>query len=190
MPRKKQAAPPPIFFDEERAAWDRQPNEVDRAWQAFVLYRDALLPGGIGKRVQRLVSERLYPDTHPTKGRVKEIGLWSVRHRWRERCNLYDVHLDRVKQEEFRAALRKDMETNIAVYRAMRSKGSRKIVDVDPGLIPIRDAIRMVDTAISGLRREAGLATEITGSERDNAFAEWLARGGDPDTEDEPNGEP
>jgi hypothetical protein len=188
-PRKRRSTDPPVFVDEHPEPWDRQPGEGDKAWRAFCLYRDAELPGGIGERLQRRVTEVMHPNARPTSGRSKEVCMWSARWRWVERARAFDAHLDKVKQEEFRAAIRADMDTNIQIYRAMRGRGSRALLATDPEAIHISHAIKMVETAITGLRREAGLATEITASERDNEFAAWLTRGGDPDDEDEPNGD-
>jgi hypothetical protein len=180
-PRKRAPVQPVAFLDDETRPWDRQPKETEAAWEAFVLYRDAMLEGGIGRRSQRLVCARLRPDRDPTTARTREIGGWSVKWRWRERALAFDAHLDRERQEEFRAAARRDAYQNVQVLRAMRGKGAQAIVALSANEIKAADAVRMIDVAVTGIRREAGLATEIQSTERDNAFAEWLTRGGDPD---------
>jgi hypothetical protein len=165
---------PPVFLDEHSEPWDRQPGEGDKAWQCFQMYRDLPYMTPPQPRTQREVSARMYPLATPTQGRVKEVGSWSVKWRWAERCAAYDTMLDRQKQDTFLDALRRDTEVNIAVYRTMRSKAARALAVAEPEGIIAKDAARMADIAITGLRREAGLATEIAGSERDDAFAAWL----------------
>jgi hypothetical protein len=114
---------------------------------------------------------------------VKEVAVWSVQWRWAERCAAFDAHVDRLKQAEFREALRRDTELNIATYRSMRNKAGRAIALAQAEEIHVRDATRMADVAITGLRREAGLATEITSSEKDDAFVAWLTAGDDEDAD-------
>lgn len=171
------------FLDDEHQPWDRQPAEGDQAWKAFVLYRDALIEGGIGKRSQREVCMHLFPNRDPTRARTTDIGRWSIKWRWRERVQAYDAHLDAVKLEAFRASLKRDAEISIAAYRAMRTKGANALRLTPAEAIHVKDAVRMVDVAITGLRREAGLATEIQGTEKDDAFATWLAGSGEPEEE-------
>lgn len=170
---------PVEFLDETVQAWERQPGEPEKAWRAFALYRDALLEGGIGQRSQRAVCLSLFPNRDPTKARTADIGAWSVKWRWVERAAAYDRHLDAEKQEAFRQALRRDAELNIAAYRTMRNRGATAVAQTPAATIHIRDATRMVDLAITGLRREAGLATEITATEKDEAFVAWLTAGDD-----------
>lgn len=170
---------PVAFLDESLEAWERQRGEGDKAWEAFMLYRDAGQEGGIPKRTQREVCLRLFPGRDPTKARTSDIGEWSIKWRWRERTEAYDRHLDGIKREAFAAALQRDAELNIAAYRTMRNRGSAKLVQLAAENIAPSLAVKMVDTGITGLRREAGLATEITGSEKDDAFVAWLTAGED-----------
>lgn len=171
------------FLDETVEAWERQPGEPEKAYRAFGLYRDALIEGGIGKRSQRAVLASLYPNRDPSLARTRDIGLWSIKWRWVERAQAFDAHLEAVKLEAFRESLKRDAELNIQAYRAMRSKGSRAVLLAQPENIHVRDAAKMVDMAVTGLRREAGLATEIQGTEKDDAFATWLAGSGEPEEE-------
>jgi hypothetical protein len=169
----------PDFPDEIRQPWDRQQGEGDKAWLCFSIYRDLPHENPPVPRSQRVVSSRVYPGKSPGKGVVKEIGGWSARWRWVERAAAYDTMLDRQKQDAFRKSLQQDTEVNIAVYRTMRSKAARALAIADADAIQAKDAARMADVAITGLRREAGLATEITGTtDADEAFAAWLTGAG------------
>lgn len=175
----------PVFLDESVEPWDRQPDEGDKAWECFRLYRDAEQPGGIGKRTQREVSARAYPASPQGRRAKKEVGDWSVKFRWIERVEAFDRHLDQVRQESFRKEAKRDGEQALALYRAMRAKAGQALIALSPGALSPAELTRMADLAIVGIRREAGLATEISSTEKDTAFAEWLQRGGDPDLEEE-----
>lgn len=190
MAKKGKAAATPVFDDEPRQPWERQPKESDAAWRSFQLYRDLPhLPKDDKPmpRSQREVATRLYPGRSPTATRTKEIGEWSAKWDWVNRVNAYDTHIDRIERESFIAALKRDTDVNLAAYRTMRNKGANALAQ-HQGTIAPQHAARMVDTAITGLRREAGLATEITGTEQGDAFIAWLTGGIDPD--DDPDFDP
>lgn len=176
---------PIAFLDESIEPWDRQPGEGDKAWLCFRLYRDAEMPDGIGKRTHRQVSATAYPQSPQGARARKEIADWSVRFRWIERVEAFDRHLDQVRQEEFRKEAKRDGVQALALYRAMRAKAGQAIIALPPAALSPSEITKMADTSVIGIRREAGLATEIAGTESDNAFAEWLKRGGDPDPEGE-----
>lgn len=189
-PRKRRAdnkgrVEPVAFLDEEVQPWDRQKREGDKAWECFRLYRDAELPNGIGKRSHRAVCAGAYPGTPEGAKPRNQVADWSVKFRWMERVEAFDRHLDAIRQEEFRKEAKRDGIQALALYRAMRAKSSQAIVALPPAALSPSEITRMADIAIIGIRREAGLATEIAGTESDNAFAEWLKRGGDPDPEGE-----
>jgi hypothetical protein len=187
MKPRRRTEPPPTFVDESRQPWERQPKESDAAWRAFVCYRDLPhLPKNQNptKRTQREVSARVYPGKSPGKGLVKEISGWSSKWNWLDRVNAYDAFLDRQEREAFAAALKRDTEINIAAYRTMRNKGANALAAHEGDIAP-QHATRMVDTAITGLRREAGLATEIQGTDQGDAFIQWLTGGADPDDDED-----
>jgi hypothetical protein len=171
------------FPDEPRQPWDRQPKEGDKAWRCFVMYRDALQEGGIGTRSQRAVSAAMYPHRDPTKARVKEIAYWSTQWRWVERVEAYERHLDQERLRLYEAEARRDAVQALRLLRGMRAKAAQGLVQLNPEAMTPSEVTRMADTAITAIRREAGLSTEITATERDDAFAAWLT--GDVDAPDE-----
>lgn len=65
--------------------WDRQ-NETEKAWEAFVLYRDM----GMDRTLQKL-SEVTSKDRN-------WLAQWKVRYKWEERVSAYDTHLDQLKR--------------------------------------------------------------------------------------------
>lgn len=59
---------------DERKSWERQPEESDQAWAAFVAYRDTL------------------PEDRSIG---KGAWNWSSKHAWKERVAAWDLHADR-----------------------------------------------------------------------------------------------
>lgn len=72
-----------------RKLWDRRPDETERAWHAFLAYRDMEPPRSIRK-----VSEALGYEAHTT------CGQWSRDYAWTMRCAAYDAMLDAERQHE------------------------------------------------------------------------------------------
>lgn len=73
---------------EHRESWDKRPDESQRAFDAFVRYRDS------EKRSFKSVADQL--NCSP-----QNIFQWSSRFNWRGRCDAYDVEQDRLQRAEF-----------------------------------------------------------------------------------------
>jgi hypothetical protein len=88
-PRKKKI---PFSLDPNRKAFERQPGESDKAWQAFVLYRDmgfqrsAKVVAGQYKEATR--SKATLDSTYAT------LMKWSAEYLWVSRCFEWDNYLD------------------------------------------------------------------------------------------------
>lgn len=67
------------------AIYDRLPEETDKAFQAFILYRDMG-----AQRTQEKVLEALGKTT----GYLRQLQEWSGLYRWVERSAAYDAHID------------------------------------------------------------------------------------------------
>lgn len=79
--------PQDVAMVEHRELWDKRPDESQKAFDAFVRYRDA------EKRSFKNVADQL--NCSP-----QNIFQWSSRFNWRGRCDAYDVEQDRLQREE------------------------------------------------------------------------------------------
>jgi hypothetical protein len=103
------------------AAWDRQQDEGDKAFEAFALYRD-LGP----RRSVRSVAQKLGKS-------ATQIGRWSSKHHWTSRVTVWDFEQDRIHQrkhqetiEEVRARQASVLRTHIeAIGSAAAAASSR-----------------------------------------------------------------
>lgn len=84
--------------------WERQYTETDDAWRAFKAFRDTRPP-----RRQRAV----IGFAHAT------ICKWYNDHRWPERCDAYDRHMERIVLEEREKLLRQSAREISADHMAM-----------------------------------------------------------------------
>jgi hypothetical protein len=79
----------PFIPDPSRVPWDRQPDETDKAWAAFVIYRDL----GSIRTVARTTKEL-------GKRNPQHVEDWSRKYGWRFRVEEYDRDQDRKAREE------------------------------------------------------------------------------------------
>lgn len=69
--------------------WDRRPEETDKAWIAFVYYRDSK-PRSL---------EVTAKECGGTAGKLRVVQGWSGKHEWVSRCHAYDSWIDRTKTQ-------------------------------------------------------------------------------------------
>lgn len=122
-------------------SWDRQPTERDKAWKAFVAYRD-------------LGVERTLREAAKAVGlTLGHVGRWSAQHQWKRRAEEMDRHLDRVAQHEREAAIKEMARKHVMAAEFMWRKALEVIQKTPTEDIAIRDAIAMFRAAIPAERQ-------------------------------------
>ena len=144
--------------DEGKQAWDRQPGESSKAYAHFCRYRDM----GMSRSLRAL------ENVDGCTSGYRQLGRWSSRWDWVERCQEYDDHLqyqDRLRQEKER----RDMVSRHAKIAVLGQnlvvKGIEKLVaDIEQGKreLTASDASRLLDVAVKIERLSRGEPTEIS----------------------------
>jgi len=71
--------------------WDQRPDETNKAYHRFCLYRDMGPDRSLAKLVQKLGKAKNYKV---------QLENWSVKHDWQDRVKAYDAHeLERQREE-------------------------------------------------------------------------------------------
>ena len=91
---------------EPREPWEKLPQESQKAFGAFVLYRDD------EKRSFKNVAEKLNCS-------AQNVFQWSSKYNWKLRCDAWDVEQDRAQRAEFARGRVRMRERHMAVARAM-----------------------------------------------------------------------
>jgi hypothetical protein len=86
-------------IDPERPLWDRQTNEGDESWEAFVEYRD-MAGDGEGKRSVRAVAKQIGKSS-------RLVQRWSTDHEWQRRVQAFDRDRDATRLAEQAAAIKR-----------------------------------------------------------------------------------
>lgn len=97
--------------------WERQDNETEDQYRAFLIYRD------LGNQRSLVKAWKLYaPDA--TDNPSASFGGWSSRHKWRDRAREWDRHMQRIEdatqENEFKKVRRAEKENRLEMLNALR----------------------------------------------------------------------
>lgn len=105
----------------DRPPYERQPGEPDKAWNAFVLYRDLE-----GKRTL-VEASKLYKQKYKVKGGKpleQQFGQFSSKYLWRKRVEEWDRILDRRLREQRIHARAEMQRRHIELARSLQGIGA------------------------------------------------------------------
>lgn len=138
--------------------WERQPGESVRNYEHFCAYRDMRyqvsgdeLPKPIKKRPRSL--RKLSEVLGLNKRMIADL---SVRFRWVERCNAYDLHILRLRRDANEINYIKMLENQAASGSLLWKRGIRRLQSLKDNAIKPEDIVRMIDigTKIERVSRE------------------------------------
>lgn len=121
--------------DEPGAAWERQPGERPRAYQAFAIYRE------LGAERSLRDTARMLGHRSPT-----QVERWSSANDWSRRVAAYDDYLDEEQRLENRKNLQALERGEIQLIRVLRSLALQRVLGYDGGGDP--------STAVAALRAD------------------------------------
>lgn len=123
MSRKKEVIEP----------WERQPEETEKAYEAFLVYKN-LGPG----RTFTAVSRRLQKS-----GTL--IQRWKNRYNWEQRAAAFDRENERKEQLSIQKARAQMIKNHIGIARSLQGKAIKALEAMDPDELKpgdIRDFLR------------------------------------------------
>lgn len=145
----------PRELADDRLAYEKQPWESIKAWEAFVTYRDLGFERTLAKTARYL-----------KKGEGM-IAEWSARNCWKLRCEAYDMMIDRRMREQRESAMDVMLNAHGEAAGAMLDVATKLLLgDPDAGTSPLppsaldpKDVPTYLRTAVEIQRLSAGLAT-------------------------------
>lgn len=72
-------------------AWERQDGETTKAFEAFAIYRDLGPDRSLDEAYHRYRGDK---EAAKRRRAPRYFQVWSSKHRWVERCRLFDAHLE------------------------------------------------------------------------------------------------
>ncbi len=130
------------------SAWERQENESEPAFQAFVTYRDKGLD-----RTLISVSQELHKS-------YTLIRRWADTWSWSERVREYDNELERKAKKEAEKQ-RKDMYTRHAkIATTFQKKAMEALNELDPKMMSAKSIREFIEMATELERQSRAMAVE------------------------------
>ena len=142
-------------WNKDEKAWERQPKESARAYEAFDLY----LKMGPERSLRKVGQELGKSNTL--------ISRWSSAWNWLERCRDYDNYLKRQELEEQRKAVKKMQQRQIQTAMLMQKKAVEALDKLDPERLSPKDIKEFIKMAseLERLNRTAVSKEEFEDSE-------------------------
>lgn len=131
---------------EELEPWERQPNETDKAWEAFLIFRD-MGPSRTVVGVQRKLGK--------ADGTIQR---WSTGHNWRERVKPYDRHVDKMAVAAYTERATELMDQQLRLSKKLLDQLEGSIDAMQPGQDP---TMRWSTAYAAGTRAQREALNEI-----------------------------
>ena len=138
--------------------WERQEGEGEKAYEAFLAYRDM----GANRSV-RAVGQKLGKSS-------TQIGKWSSRWKWVERCRAWDNQLQKEAKKTAASELRKMYQRHTKIAMQLQNVAIMSLAETKPSDIEPKDLVAFIKVA-TAIERESRIA------ELETASAEVAARG-------------
>jgi hypothetical protein len=142
---------------EPRQPWDRLPNETDRAYYAFLVYRNQP-PAGRSLRdlTRQLQAEREGVDAVRSPHTNRRLERWSVDNDWQARCAAWDRYQADLAATEVREQLVAMRTRHAHIAQAAIAKAVEKLTTLDARSMSTRDMIAMFDLGVRVERLSRG----------------------------------
>jgi len=152
-----------MIMNDDRKPWERQPDETDRAWAAFQVYRD--LPPA--ERSFDAAWRKRYAK--PAHHRCPQwYRIWAKQYDWKDRAAAWDRHLDDVERAATEAERVEWREHRRKLLQGFLSNVATAMREFDPANVSIGQLTQAVQMVVQEMRAEMDdLPTEkkqITGA--------------------------
>lgn len=129
--------------------WERQEKESDKAFEAFVIYRDM----GVSRSYSKVAEKLQKSDTL--------INRWGRTYNWTERAGAWDDELDKETQKAQRKEIAKMRQRHADLASQMLEKAANALRFIPEVEIKASDISRMVDVASKLERLSRGDVGEV-----------------------------
>ncbi len=121
---------------ESEYPWERLQGETDRAFEAFLVYRDMGAARSTAKVAQELGKSKALMDR------------WCSRWRWVRRVRLYAAHEDHLRRERLRVQRLEMVERHARYGQWMQAKAAQLISSMSAEHLTIEQARRYMETGV------------------------------------------
>lgn len=149
----------------QREIWDRLPGENANQYDKFCRYRDMRYTGVDGRKLDgiqapyrrrnlRGLAEEMGMKRHMT------LGDASVKYNWVERCEAYDIEIERQNREQQEQMILKMNKDHADLAAQMVRKAAKRLLTIPEEELSAADIVRLVDVGVKIERLSRGESTE------------------------------
>jgi hypothetical protein len=131
-------------------AWEQQPDESPKAFEAFTLYRDMGTARSIPKVARKCTKNESL------------LRRWSTNHQWVSRAEAWDNEQDRLMREALIKGVTAMRKKHVDMADALFRKAAQALLQIPTADMTPRDIVTLVDVAAKLERISRGEATEHT----------------------------
>lgn len=125
--------------------WDRQKDESEQAYAAFLIYRDMGANRSISKVAQKCSKN------------ISLLNRWSSRWNWVERCRCWDNQLQKEAKKTAAAELKKMYQRHIKIAMQLQNVAIMSLAQTRPENVEPKDLISFIKAA-TAMERESRIA--------------------------------
>lgn len=145
--------------------WDRLPGESATQYDRFCRYRDMRYTGADGRKLDGIQSPFRKRNL---RGLAEEMGIKrymtlgdaSTKYNWVERCEAYDIEIERQNREQQEQAILKMNKDHADLAAQMVRKAAKRLLTIPEEELSAADIVRLVDVGVKIERLSRGESTE------------------------------
>lgn len=150
---------------ESKEIWDRIPEETAAQYDKFCRYRDMRYTGIDGRKLDGIQAPYRRRNL---RGLAEEMGLkrfmtlgsMSSQNNWVERCEVYDMEIERQNREQQEQMILKMNKDHAALAAQMVRKAAKRLLTIPEEELSAADIVRLVDIGVKIERLSRGESTE------------------------------
>lgn len=150
---------------QHREIWDRLPGESATQYDRFCRYRDMRYTGADGRKIDGIQSPFRKRNL---RGLAEEMGIKrymtlgdaSTKYNWVERCEAYDIEIERQNREQQEQAILKMNKDHADLAAQMVRKAAKRLLTIPEEELSAADIVRLVDVGVKIERLSRGESTE------------------------------
>lgn len=150
---------------QHREIWDRLPGESATQYDRFCRYRDMRYTGADGRKLNGIQAPYRRRNL---RGLAEEMGIKrymtlgdaSTKYNWVERCEAYDIEIERQNREQQEQAILKMNKDHADLAAQMVRKAAKRLLTIPEEELSAADIVRLVDVGVKIERLSRGESTE------------------------------